>query len=278
MNQASENCRDIVIIYRCKCLEQTSWKPFVSPDLGSIKHKILAYFRSKQSTVNLHSIPDQKGHFCKRREIWRETHVPMWLLIGRVIFLTREKSSFAFLIGRIIFFFHAWRISLASLIGWNVFAYEKLRHSILVSVVIIDSFLVDAPRSSSLAYLKYFLTLLSVISRNGIERLVCITGIYTQNDPGNPRWITMLRPFMRSFINDMVLMENTVMQSNLIYTMRPPFLTNGKCLFDKPAMQTLLVLVTRSFPTNICWGELRDVYVGGYPLTWCLFLFAISLL
>ena len=137
-----------------------------------------------------------------------------------------------------------------------------------MSVVIIDSFLGDAPRSSSLAYLRYFLTLLSVISRNGIERLVCITGIYTQNDPGNPRWITMLRPFMRSFINDMVLMENTVMKSNLIYTiMRPPILTNGKYLFDKPPIQTFLVLVTRSSPTNICWGQLRDVYVGGYPLT-----------
>ena len=58
----------------------------------------------------------------------------------------------------------------------------------------------------------------------------------------------MLRPFMRAFINDVVLMENTVMQSNLIYTiMRPPFLTNGKFLFDKPPMQTFLVLVTRSF-------------------------------
>ena len=148
-----------------------------------------------------------------------------------------------------------------------------------MSVVIIDSFLGDAPRSSSLAYLRYFLTLLSVISRNGIERLVCITGIYTQNDPGNPRWITMLRPFMRSFINDMVLMENTVMQSNLIYTiMRPPFLTNGKFLFDKPPMQTFLVLVTRSFPTNICWGGLRDVCVEGYPLTWWLFLFVISVI
>ena len=140
--------------------------------------------RTKQSTLNLHSIPDQKGYFCKRREIWRETHAPMWLLIGRVIFVTREKSFV--------------RVS---------------------------------------------------ISRNGIERLVCITGIYTQNDPANPRWITMLRPFMRSFINDMVLMENTVMKSNLIYTiMRPPILTKGKCLFDKPPMQTFLVLVTRSSP------------------------------
>ena len=31
------------------------------------------------------------------------THL-LWLLIGRIIFLTREKTSFAILIGRIIFF------------------------------------------------------------------------------------------------------------------------------------------------------------------------------
>ena len=39
----------------------------------------------------------------KRREFWRETHTPLWLRIGRIIFLTREKTSFAILIGRIIF-------------------------------------------------------------------------------------------------------------------------------------------------------------------------------
>ena len=40
----------------------------------------------------------------KRREFWRQTHTPLWLLIGRIIFLTREKTSFAVLIGRIVFF------------------------------------------------------------------------------------------------------------------------------------------------------------------------------
>ena len=39
----------------------------------------------------------------KRREFWLETRTPLWLLIGRIIFLTREKTSFAILIGRIIF-------------------------------------------------------------------------------------------------------------------------------------------------------------------------------
>ena len=40
----------------------------------------------------------------KMREFWRETHTPLWLLVGRIIFLTREKTSFAILSGRIIFF------------------------------------------------------------------------------------------------------------------------------------------------------------------------------
>ena len=40
----------------------------------------------------------------KRWEFWRETHTPLWLLIGRIIFLTHEKTSLAILIGRIIFF------------------------------------------------------------------------------------------------------------------------------------------------------------------------------
>ena len=40
----------------------------------------------------------------KKREFWRETHTPLWLLIGRIIFLTREKTSSAILIGHIIFF------------------------------------------------------------------------------------------------------------------------------------------------------------------------------
>ena len=40
----------------------------------------------------------------KWREFWRETHTPLWLLIGCIIFLTREKTSFAILIGRMTFF------------------------------------------------------------------------------------------------------------------------------------------------------------------------------
>ena len=46
----------------------------------------------------------QAASAYKRREFWRKTHTPLRLLIGRIIFLTREKTSFAILIGRIIFF------------------------------------------------------------------------------------------------------------------------------------------------------------------------------
>jgi len=43
----------------------------------------------------------QAGCAYKRREFWRETHTPLWLLIGRIIV---KLTSFAILIGRIIFF------------------------------------------------------------------------------------------------------------------------------------------------------------------------------
>ena len=39
----------------------------------------------------------------KRQEFWRKTHTPLWLLIGRIIFLTLEKTSFAIVI-RLFFF------------------------------------------------------------------------------------------------------------------------------------------------------------------------------
>ena len=66
-------------------------------------------------------------------------------------------------------------------------------------------------------------------NRSGIGRLVCLTGIYTQKDPANPRWMDwLLRPFARSFINDMALMEDIVTKSNLCYTIvRPPCLSEG---------------------------------------------------
>ena len=41
----------------------------------------------------------------KRREIWHETHEPMWLLIGRIVFLhVKKKTLFAILVGDITFF------------------------------------------------------------------------------------------------------------------------------------------------------------------------------
>ena len=46
----------------------------------------------------------QASSAYKRQELWREPHTPLWPLIGHIIFLTREKSSYAILIGRIIFF------------------------------------------------------------------------------------------------------------------------------------------------------------------------------
>ena len=65
------------------------------------------FFREKNSlskTFLVECVQSGAASCNKRREFWRETHTPLWPLIGRIIFLTREKTSFAILIGRIIFF------------------------------------------------------------------------------------------------------------------------------------------------------------------------------
>ena len=47
----------------------------------------------------------QAASTYKRREIWHETHEPMWLLIGRIVFLhVKKKTLFAILVGDITFF------------------------------------------------------------------------------------------------------------------------------------------------------------------------------
>ena len=56
----------------------------------------------------------------KRREFWRETHTPLWLLIGGIIFPTHEITSFAILIGRIIFFMCEKHRSLLWLVRTNL--------------------------------------------------------------------------------------------------------------------------------------------------------------
>ena len=73
----------------------------------SISEIFFTFFSEENSltkTVLVECVRSGAASCNKRREFWRETHTPLWLLIGRIIFLTREKTSFAILIGRIIFF------------------------------------------------------------------------------------------------------------------------------------------------------------------------------
>ena len=73
----------------------------------SISEMFFTFIARKTLWVELFSLNVYEATLqaaIKRREFWRETHTPLWLLIGRIIFLTREKTSFAILIGRIIFF------------------------------------------------------------------------------------------------------------------------------------------------------------------------------
>ena len=64
---------------------------------GNVFH----FFREKNSlskTFLVECVRSSAASCNKRREFWRETHTPLWLLIGRIIFLTREKTSFAILL------------------------------------------------------------------------------------------------------------------------------------------------------------------------------------
>ena len=68
---------------------------------------VVHFFSEKNSlskTFPVECVRSGAASCNKRREFWRETHTPLWLLIRRITFLTREKTSFAILIGRIIFF------------------------------------------------------------------------------------------------------------------------------------------------------------------------------
>ena len=75
-----------------------------------------------------------------------------------------------------------------------------------------------------------------------------MTGIYTQKDPSNPWWMEwFVRPLARSFINDMILMENIVTKSNICYTIvRPPGLTKGtlwQCYQFYNIIQRLILII-----------------------------------
>ena len=68
---------------------------------------VFHFFSEKNSlskTFLVESVRSGAASCNKRRQFWHETRPPLWLLIGRIIFLTHEKTSFAILIGRIIFF------------------------------------------------------------------------------------------------------------------------------------------------------------------------------
>ena len=68
---------------------------------------VFHFFSQKNSlskTFLVECVRSGAASWNKRREFLRETPTPLLLLIGRIIFLTREKISFAILIGSIIFF------------------------------------------------------------------------------------------------------------------------------------------------------------------------------
>ena len=80
----------------------------------------------------------QAASAYRRRDFWRKIYTPLWLLIGRIIFLTSEKTSFAILIGRIVFLTYK---KYRSRFGWarthlRVKIYDILAFSEYISVFI----------------------------------------------------------------------------------------------------------------------------------------------
>ena len=71
---------------------------------AGVRYLRTSFWRIRNRTSERSEISDTKSsrNVCKaalqavsaykRREFWRETHTPLWLLIGRIIFLTREKN------------------------------------------------------------------------------------------------------------------------------------------------------------------------------------------
>ena len=70
---------------------------------NSILHYCLFSLNVWEATRKARAL--QVASAYRRQEFWRETHTPLWLLIGRTIFLTPpEKALFAIVIGLFFFF------------------------------------------------------------------------------------------------------------------------------------------------------------------------------
>ena len=70
----------------------------------------------------------------------RGIHTPLWLLIGCIIFLTREKHIVRDSDWTYHAFFFVWKASFAPFIGENSLAYENLRHSSAFSWIFLSMY------------------------------------------------------------------------------------------------------------------------------------------
>lgn len=87
-----------------------------------------------------HSQSEGTASAYKRQEFWHETHTPLWVLIGHIIFLTCGKTSFAILIWGTIFFTCEKHHSLL----WLARTYLRMKNDIAFQWVYLSTYVIKA--------------------------------------------------------------------------------------------------------------------------------------
>lgn len=121
------------------------------------------------------------------------------------------------------------KIVKASIDDYDVLKKEVTDYDVIISLVGISGLL--QARKPNALYERTARSLTKLTRENNIKRLIVVTSggvVEAENEPGFFRYL--LKPFfLRKMYEDMRVMENIVMNSNVDYTIiRPPYLTNGK--------------------------------------------------
>ena len=92
--------------------------------------------------------------------------------------------------------------------------------------------------------LKTLIAVFLASTRASVKRLVILSGVIAEKDPVDLGWIEwLIRKLVGSRVNDLAVMEDTVMNSDLCYTfVRLPFLTQGTTQFTYVQFFTMVIL------------------------------------
>ena len=82
-------------------------------------------------------------------------------------------------------------------------------------------------------------------TRSSIKRLVSLSSVLAEEDPIDPGWMEwLLKKLVRSRVNDLVVMEKTVMDSDICCTfVRLPFLNEGTDQFTHVQFFNMVIVM-----------------------------------